>query len=125
MKKIKYLIFEADGEFFGVEIKYVLKIKDNTKYFELPYHDERYTGLIQFENKFIPVYNFRGKNKGNAVIFIRYRMEEFALFAENIYDIYEFSSEEASAKNGKDYVIFENKETELINLENLTQGGSD
>ena len=124
----KYLIFETADRFFGVNLKYVLKIKNTTKYYELPAVGDEYLGIIEFENRFIPVYNFDNKYKlddteKNAVIFIRYRTNEFALLIDNLLDIFEVKAEEIFEDTEGLNTYINEKKVHLINLEEITEGG--
>ncbi|MDR2879944.1 MAG: chemotaxis protein CheW [Fusobacteriales bacterium] len=122
MKPVKkYLVFEAGKELYGIELKYVLKIKNNAKFYELPSLGKDYPGVIHFDNRFIPVAGFGGVNPGNseagAVLILRYRTNEFSIFVKNVFDIYELENMETA----EDFYI-DGKVVKLINLEEFIGG---
>lgn len=117
----RYLVFEASGELCGIELKYVLKIKNNAKFYELPALGNDYSGVIHFDSRFIPVAEAGGEkpgnNRENAALILRYRTNEFAIFIKNVLDIYEFQNGETA----KDFYI-DGKTLKLINLEEFMGG---
>ena len=121
----KYLVFETGGELFGIELKYILKIKNNAKFYELPALGENYPGVIHFDNRFIPVAEFGseepGSGEANAALILRYRVNEFSIFIKNVLDIYEFESTKVSGETAEDFYIDE-KIVKLINLEEFIGG---
>ena len=129
MSKIdKYLIFEISGCLYGVDLKYILKIKNTTKFYKLPAIGEEYLGIIELENRFIPVYNFEHKygldnEEKNAVIFIRYRTNEFAILITNLLEIFDIQTEEIFFEKEKTFTYIDEKKACLINLEEITEEG--
>ena len=121
----KYLVFETGDELFGIELKYVLKIKNNAKFYELPSLGNAFPGVVQFDNRFIPVSGSFGEKPGNseinAVLILRYRVNEFSIFVKNILDIHEFENENTAGKTVKKFYI-EGKEVKIVNLEEFIGG---
>ncbi len=126
MKPVKkYLVFETGEELYGIELKYVLKIKNNAKFYELPALGEDYPGVIHFDNRFIPVADFGGEKPGNseanAALILRYRTNEFSIFVKNVFDIYELENMETAEETAKGFYI-DGKAVKLINLEEFIGG---
>lgn len=121
----KYLVFEAGEELYGIELKYVLKIKNNAKFYELPTLGKDYPGVIHFDNRFIPVAGYGGEkpgnNEANAALILRYRTNEFSIFVKNVFDIYEFENMEMTEETAKDFYI-DGRVVKLINLEEFIGG---
>ena len=121
----KYLVFETGDELFGIELKYVLKIKNNAKFYEVPALGDKYPGVVHFDNRFIPVYEFGEEQPGNsdtsAALILRYRVNEFSIFVKNILDIHEPESEEVS-EEGTKIIYIDGKMVKLINLEEFIGG---
>lgn len=121
----KYLVFETGEELYGIELKYVLKIKNNAKFYELPVLGNNYPGVIHYDNRFIPATDFEGEKPGsgeaNAALILRYRMNEFSIFVKNVLDIYEFQDEETPDKVTIGFDI-DGKAVKLINLEEFIGG---
>ena len=126
MKPVKrYLVFEDGEELYGIELKYVLKIKNSAKFYELPALGKDYPGVIHFDNRFIPVAGSGGEKPGssevNAAIILIYRVNEFSIFVKNVFDIYEFENTETSEETTKDFYI-DGRVVKLINLEEFIGG---
>ena len=126
MKPVKkYLVFETGEELYGIELKYVLKIKNNAKFYELPALGEDYPGVIHFDNRFIPVADSGGEKPGNseanAALILRYRTNEFSIFVKNVFDIYELENMETAEETAKGFYI-DGKAVKLINLEEFIGG---
>ena len=121
----KYLVFEIGEELCGIELKYVLKIKNNAKFYELPALEKNYPGVIHFDNRFIPVAGSGGEKPGsseaNAALILRYRVNEFSIFVKNVFDIYEFENTETAEETTKDFYI-DGRVVKLINLEEFIGG---
>ena len=121
----KYLVFEAGEELCGIELKYVLKIKNNAKFYELPALENNYSGVIHFDNRFIPVAESGSEKPGggevNAALILRYRVNEFAIFVKNVLDIYEFENGETAEETTKDLYI-DGRVVKLVNLEEFIGG---
>ena len=121
----KYLVFEIGEELCGIELKYVLKIKNNAKYYELPALEKNYPGVIHFDNRFIPVAEYGsgkpGDGEAEAALILRYRVSEFSIFVKNILDIYEFENGETTEETTEDFYI-DGRVVKLINLEEFIGG---
>lgn len=126
MKEVKkYLIFETDEGLFGINLKYILKIKNNTKYYKLPAMEKKYLGVTQFDNRFIPIFKFsefdRFENSGgNTSLILRYRINEFAVLIKNIIDIYDFQNKDIYNEKER-FTYIKNEKVVLINLEDFLE----
>lgn len=121
----KYLVFETGKGLFGINLKYILKIKNNIKYYKLPAMEKKYLGVTQFENRFIPLVRFNKfddleNNEGNTSLILRYRISEFAVFIKNIIDIYDIENKDIFDEEEK-FTYIENKKVILINLEDFLE----
>ena len=127
MKEVKkYLVFEVMEGLFGINLKYILKVKNNVKCYKLPAIEEKYLGVIQFENRFIPIVKFNETdslepNEINTVLILRYRINEFAVHIKNVIDIYDIANEDIF-NDGKRHIFIEEKRINLINLEDFIGG---
>lgn len=62
-QKGKYMTFKSDGEYFGIELKYVVEIVGIQKITAVPEVEDYIKGLINLRGKIIPVIDVRVRFK--------------------------------------------------------------
>ncbi len=132
----EYVIFKLQGEFYGVEVKYVENIEKLAPITRVPYTEPSVKGVVNLRGIIVPIIDLRIKfglpeveyNEDTRMIIVNYEENKIGMLVDSSYETYQMDDEDidnatsVSKDSSIEYIkSIGKKDGRVVMLVNLTK----